>query len=374
MARQARPSIATETWFADATRAAAPGSNDLRMVYNLERLTASPHFRSYWIERNAGALREFTGGLADLERTHGNVEERRVLLRANPTPAAEEGGSGQALAMVPDDAGFYRVRVRPAEATVEQWIEDKLFHANAPVAPAGQRAPVVVNGAEAGAEQDLETKIDEAPLTDDRSASAFRAARQTLAAADVETMLEVGSSRVGANQVFVGSEAAIVLIARNAWDANAMEAAIGTAAGLLWSNGSGLGAGWRTGANGVRELDGLGTLAMAVEGKTLVLGDSPELVGALFGRRNRPAVAGAVYAAGWRHARELPNYERMVRLIDYPQIPPPQAGPDTPREPMFFSENLASLGRSLQRVLLATIVVHDAGTMLRESVDYRIAP
>jgi hypothetical protein len=66
----------------------------------------------------------------------------------------------------------------------------------------------------------------------------------------------------------------------------------------------------------------------------------------------------------------------MMRLIDFPQIPPPAAaapGGDT-REPMFYSENVASLGRALRRVQSATLAVHDTGTMLRESVVYRIAP
>lgn len=372
-ARRPGPSVASENWFAEATRAAAQGSNDVRMVYNLQRLVASPQFRSYWIQRNASSLREFTSGLADLERTRTNIEERRVLLRATPAPPVDDVTSGQALAMIPDDAGFYRVQARPAPAFVEGWIEEKMFHAAAIAAPTSRRAPEVTMEGEAGSEQDLETRIDEAPLRDDRNAEAFAAWRQATSGTTVQAALEIGSTRLNADQVFVGSNAAIVLLAQNPWNSSAMETAVGAAAGLLWSD-AGLGAGWRTGPNGIRELDGLGRLAMAVDGKYLVLGDSPELVNAVFARRNRAAVAGAVYAAGWRHAREFPNYERMTRLIDFPQIPPPQGGQDTAREPMFFSENLASLGRVLRRVQSASIVVHDAGTMLRESVDYKIAP
>ena len=372
-ARQSGPSLASESWFAEATRAAAPGSNDVRMVYNLQRLLASPQFRSYWVQRNASSLREFTAGLADLERTSGNIEERRILLRATPAEPVDDKFSGQALAMVPDDAGFYRVQAQPARAFVEGWIEEKLFHAAAIAPPSSRRAPVVMIEGDAGSEQDLETRIDEAPLRDDRNTEAFDAWREAASGVTVQAALEVGSTRLNADQVFVGSDAAIVLIAQNAWNASAMETAVGAAAGLLWSD-AGLGAGWRTGANGVRELDGLGRIAMAVDGRYLVLGDSPELVNAVFTRRNRAPAAGAVYAAGWRHARELPDFERMARLIDFPQIPPPQAGQDAAREPMFFSENLASLGRVLRRVQSAAITVRDAGTMLRESVDYKIAP
>ena len=41
---------------------------------------------------------------------------------------------------------------------------------------------------------------------------------------------------------------------------------------------------------------------------------------------------------------------------------------------MFYSENLAGLGRVLGRVQTAGIAVHDTGAMLRESVLYRVAP
>ena len=83
----------------------------------------------------------------------------------------------------------------------------------------------------------------------------------------------------------------------------------------------------------------------------------------------RTAVAGASYTAGWRHARELPNFERMTTLIDFPQTTA-EAG----AEPPFFSSNIASLGRALKRVDAATIVVHDTGAMLRESVAYKLNP
>ena len=111
--------------------------------------------------------------------------------------------------------------------------------------------------------------------------------------------------------------------------------------------------GGRAGANGIQEIDGLGRVALAIDGQWLIVATSPEAAAELFARRNRTAVDGAVYAAGWRHAGELPNFERMMRLIDFPQIPP-AADPASAREPMFYSENIASLGRALRRVQSAT--------------------
>lgn len=406
---QPPPALGGEKWFADAIQAAPPGANDLRLVYSLDRLEQAPQFRSHWVQRNAAALREFSSGLADMERANGDMRERRVLLRANATAAiSDESATGQLLAAVPDDAGFYRARLVSGSAVsnsgpagssyvdadqVEKSIEEKIFAATGPPKARNDFAPQVAAERESGSEQDLETRIDQPPLADDRVARAFAPLRERLSAMALQAMLEVGSTNVDSDQVFVGSQSAIVLLANANWDADAIRGAISSAAGSLWSNG-GLGAGWRAraGSNGIWELDGLGRIAMAVDGRWLVIGsfagtsggnsgNSTDLVSAILARRNRPALGGAVYAAGWRHARELPNFERMMRLIDFPQshAGPGDVGgtlsnPGPGREPMFYSENIASFGRVLGRLQSAAIAVHDAGGMLRETVDYRIVP
>ena len=154
------------------------------------------------------------------------------------------------------------------------------------------------------------------------------------------------------------------------WNGAAVRTALGDTASL-WTQGN-LGATWKTAAVG-QELSGLGKLIVAVDGTRLILGDSPDLVAALWARRNQPALPGAIYAAGWRHALELPNFERMMRLIDYPEIRAREPGNGT-REPMFYSENMASFGRVLGRVQQATIATHDSGAMVREQVVYRLTP
>ncbi len=199
--------------------------------------------------------------------------------------------------------------------------------------------------------------------------SALRALLQNT---PVDAMVEVSSTHADPAQVFTGSQSAVALLASTAWDANAVRQALGSAAASIWSSRS-TGTGWHASANGIEELDGLGRVTVAIDGRWLTIGTSPELTAAIFARRNRAAGDGAVYAAGWRHVRELPNFERMFRLIDFPQIPP-AVGPEQERQPMFFSENVASLGRALARVQSANVAVHDAGTMLRENVVYRIAP
>jgi hypothetical protein len=272
------------------------------------------------------------------------------------------------------------VWANPSPAQVGLWMSQKLFEAGSAAPPESKLAPSVAADGIAGAEQDLEVRIDEPPLSDDRADVAFTALGAQIRAVQLRAMLEVENTRVDADQVFVRPQAALVLLADRAWDAAAIQTALTAAANGLWTS-AGLGAGWRSvgnaGANGIQEMDGLGTLAMAVDGNRLIVGNSTELVNAVFARRTQPAVAGAVYQAGWKHSRELPNFERISRLIDFPQISP--AGPDGAdaaqgREPLFYSENVASLGRALARVDTATITVHDLGPMLREIVLYRMNP
>jgi hypothetical protein len=370
-----QPSLASEKWFADATGAAQGAPGDLRLAHNIDRLEQAPQFRSNWVQHNARDLREFSSGLADLDRASGELRERRVLLRANPSTAiADESATGQLLAAVPDDAGFYRARLHPDAEEAEQAVEEKIFASTAPPKRRDDFAPPVANSHDSGTEQDLETRIDEPPLIDDRVARAFAPLRERLSAAGLQAMVEISSTRVAADQVFVGTQSAIMLLATSNWDAAAIRAAVATGAGSLWSNMSSsgdLGASWRTPANGVSELDGLGRIAMAIEGRWLVIGNSTALVNSIFARRNRAPVPGAVYAAAWRHASELPNFERMTRLIDFPQ----NNSPGSPgREPMFYSENIASFGRVLARMQSAAIAVHDEGSRLRESMVYRLAP
>jgi len=368
MARESVPSMAAEPWFASSIQAAGAGQSELRLVYNMASLAKTYQFRSHWIQGNVGELRQFSSGLTDLDRARGEVRERRVLLRTAPTESMEgtESAAGQVLAAVPDDAGLYRAWLRPAGAFAEAVMEEKLFPAATSAAPKGKSAPMVNNTADAGSEVDLESRIDEAPLTQSRDET--KALRAAFMAAKIDAILDVQQTKVDADQVYVRPHFAVALLAAS-WDANAIRAALGSAAAGVWAQGAA--PTWRTGAGGVMELDGLGRIAMATQGRWLVIGDSAEMVNAVFSRRTRPAIAGAAYAAGWKHARELPNFERLTTLIDFPQLPAEeQAG----AEPPFFSGNMASLGGVLKRVDTASIVVHDAGALLKEAVVYKMNP
>ena len=106
-----------------------------------------------------------------------------------------------------------------------------------------------------------------------------------------------------------------------------------------------------------------------MEGNALVISTSPEWMARVIAGRRTPSAQGATYVASFNFAQELPGFTRMMRLIDFPSIPQGQASDG--RQPLFFSENIASFAASLSRLESAVITTHDMGAMVTESMVYR---
>ena len=62
------------------------------------------------------------------------------------------------------------------------------------------------------------------------------------------------------------------------------------------------------------------------------------------------------------------RFTKMMRLIDHSQAPETD-----PQDPQFFSQNVASLGRTMGRVETASIVVHDTGATVPQTVTYKLS-
>lgn len=83
------------------------------MVLNVPLLVKSPHFRSYWIERNVTVLKQYSAEVADIHRLATEIREDRVLLKANPPAdtgpraSASSVAMGELLGMVPAQEGIY---------------------------------------------------------------------------------------------------------------------------------------------------------------------------------------------------------------------------------------------------------------------------
>jgi hypothetical protein len=375
------PDVRHEPWYTQAVAAAGePG--DLRLVMDLHNLARKPHFRSYWVQGNVSEIGSYRAGIADLHRSADEFREERVLLSAAapaPTEEAAAAPSGEAavaevLRLAPPDAGLYRAWAAPTAKDTLELLRQKLLAPQASASVAAKEAPEVALGeGETGGHGDLETHIDEAPLVLGES-FAPAALTQMLERAQLRALLQVQSSAAIAGQGFVGNHSAIVLLSSTDWDEAAARDALGGAVGGLWT-ASRLGVAWverKQGAHAYHQLDGLARVTVAARGRALVISDSPELLAAtLDGISSPPPKAGALYAAGFRHGRERENFYRIMRWMDYPSLAS-SASPEG-REPMLFSENLASLSRSLAGVEEASMVTRQDGDKTRQTVVYRFA-
>ena len=365
IAGQAGSPVAGEQWFDKATHE-AKAKGELRMVMNFAKLAKSPHFRSYWIQQNITDLGQYSGAISDAARASGELRENRVLVRGTEMPPSwNEAAVGEVLRLAPVGAGLYRAWASPTAAQTFARILGKILEPR-PSTPIGSKiAPVVaLGGGEVGDEQDLETRIDEPPL-ETNSGDIDADLHKLLDSVTIEAMLDVGSTRVQQDGVFVGTQTGVALLASANWDAAAVRNALTASfAGRLTE--AQIGVHW----NSDSELDGLHPLALATRGRILVIATSRDLRDAMLAGLSNPAAnSGARYAAVYRHSQELPNFVRRMRLIDNPLT---KETAQDPPEPPFFSGNMASLGQTLARVDSESIVVHDTGAIVTQMVLYKM--
>jgi hypothetical protein len=372
IAGQAGSTVAGEQWF-DKSVHAAKSPSELRMVMNLDKLTRSPHFRSYWIQQNITELGQYASAVADAGRAPGELHEARILLRtAEIAPAWNETAVGEVLRLAPANASVYRAWASPSAQTAFELLRRKILNPHPETQIASKTAPVVaLDGGAAGDESELEIRIDEPPLETGAPDIGIEL-RKLLEAVPLEAMLDIGSTWVQQDGVFVGTESGVALLAASDWDAAAVRNAV-TAAFATMLTEDQIGVHWvdrGAGANSYSELDGLQSLVLATRGRTLVIATSKEVLEAMLaGPANSPSTSGARYAAAYRHSTELPNFIKMMRLIDNPLAK--QTTGDAP-EPPFFSGNIASLGQALSRIGSESIVVHDTGSIVTQNAVYKL--
>ncbi len=383
---KSQPRLPDEIWYKSAIAAAGP-VGDLRMVLNLPLLEKSPHFRSYWIERNTTELKQYSAEVADVHRSATEIREDRVLLKTNPPAEAEPRAAavGDLLSLLPSQEGLYRAWRNPASEVVLGLVQEKVLMPRAGPGVASQIAPAVsLTPGQAGSESDLETRIDVAPLQGTAGALGVEALKKLLDRAPLEAVLEFHSLRHGGSPAFVEPHTAIFIRSSADWDSQAVRDALRAAIRDLWTT-SQIGVNWvenREENAGYYHLDGLVPLAVAVRGPVLLLANSDETLRSLLVRpASGPAanLAGAaqgqnlVYAAGFHHAAERENIVTMMRLIEVP-LPRGNVGlaDEQGREPAFFSENLASLSESLESIESESLVVEDRGPLLVQTATYRL--
>ncbi len=378
---KSQPTLQDENWYKSAVSAAGP-AGDPRLVLNLPLLVKSPHFRSYWIQRNITELKQYSAEVADVHRSETEIQEERVLLKANPPGETEQraGASTAAVAellgMVPAQEGIYLAWRAPTAGTVLDLVQREVLMPHAGPGVASQTAPgVALTQGQTGSESDLETRIDVPPLQGTAGTPGAEALKKLLNAVPLEAVLKFHSFQNIRQSPFVEPRSAVLIHSSANWDAEATRHALGVALMDRWTT-SQIGVSWvarHEGGADYYQLDGLAPLVLAFKGPILLLANSAETLKSMLA--SSPGAGGGpnlVYAAGFRHSAERRNIVKMMRLIEMPLAQSAGAQGEEERTPSFFSENLASLSQSLESVESESLVVEDRGPQLRQTVTYRL--
>ena len=361
-------SLGQEAWHEGAIRA-MPGSAApyaFRLVANLPRLIRTPHFRSYWIQRNTDDLRGYSALLAQVSRKADAFEEERVLIRSEEAQVtAHEAAAAELQRYIPDDVGLFRLWDSVSPDAAMNLIREKLFAAGARTPARRQFAPVVNLEGAAGS-GDFQTRIDEAPKPSLEGALDLEPLRSLVQSAGVEALLHLESNAVVNGQTFVNTDAAVALRSASNWNAGAIRGAL-TSAVSSYQSVNNIGLQWRNVSSGAATLsqwDGLFPLTVYVDGQTLWIAKTPALIGAALAHSSSsgPPQPGN-YLARYNHRLELPPYLKLMHMLDLS---------DQANYSSFFSENMGSLASTLNGFESVSVKVSDSGTIRREAVRYAV--
>jgi hypothetical protein len=403
LSHQAGRTLADSEWYVKSVAAGPKQAGDLRIVLNLAEIAQTPQFRTYWVQQNITDTRQYASAIVDLYRTAAEYREERVLLRdaeggdeaeaaeggEEPAQAAVTKEGAQAVAdlarLVPDGAGIYRATANPTAKEALRLVLAKILTPRIGPAPVQKLAPqVTLTSGETGSESDLETRIDQEPVSRYTSERATDELEGVLTQAAPQAVLEVASTHRAPNGVFVAPRTVLVFTSAADWNGDAVRSAIRSAIRPGLTAGE-LGVGWRQ-SGPVLELDGLMPIFLATQGRSLFLSDDRSALDAVLGRTSMPTKAKpAAYLAGFDHAAERENFLRLTTLVDRAvrmegdtdtqpaaDIMPPADGnqPAPARAREFFSENVASLSGVLQGVRSQSVVVRHSGNKVRQTVTY----
>jgi hypothetical protein len=372
------PNIASDRWDQDATAAAGkPG--ELRLVMNFESLVKSVYFRSYWVQRNVSTIRRYWTGVADASRAGDNITETRMFLRspdAEPGPVPGSATVGNLLPLIPPDAGFYKAWTGGDSSAASELIVEKLIGRQSQKERNWRDAPYGISlENRAGSEADLEIRIDERPLPSGADISNSLAAVQPMVEKSAPRAVLLVQSTMTTSSFFIRMPSVIVMEGSESWDLNSVRNSLVTTVGGLWTT-SQLGTRWIAGTAGrhaVERLDGLGGLVFANRGKLLFLSNDATLLAGLLDRAGTEPIPSAfTYAAGFRHALERSNYERIMQALDFNGYPEGLQTDHANNEPSFFSGNIASLSQVLSRVSEIRVTEDERATVTLQTVLYHV--
>ena len=314
-------SVTGEPWYQYPVRAAdRPG--DLRLVMNFEAVKKTPHFISYWVQRNHASLKKLKAVLSDLHIEPREIREERVLLSEMSEDALNEKLSSEPhdaavadlLRLVPDETILYQALAAPIGEGTVKFLTKKILGLD----PRTSRSTSI---SARSSTDDLEIRIDQPPTVVHTGGFAAEEFSPLFERENVWASLRLQSSRKVDGGVFVRHDSALVLRGKSPWDAAAVCHAFVRSIETLWT-ASKLGMQCRkqtTGGYEYLELDGLKRIAVAVRGEYLVIANHRDLIPAVFNRFSAPAPPSQGYlVAGFRHSRERDYFSQMMEVLDHP--------------------------------------------------------
>jgi hypothetical protein len=368
----AAASVSGETWYQDAVRSMGADAGNrvaLRMVMDLPSVIKTPYFRSYWIQRNTSDLRGYSALLSQLTRRANELQEDRVLVRsAEAQIASHDAATVELQRFIPDGVGLFRLWDTSSADFAMDLITEKFFAAGE--RPLGERriAPVVSLDASGGSEGDFQTRIDEAPKPSLAGNLILNPLRTLMASAGIQAVLQLESSLGLNDSSFVRTDLALALRAEKPWNLAEVQSAL-TSAASSYQTVNAIGLQWRNVTAGGRTLsqwDGLIPLTVFVDGQTLWIGRTPDLLSSALSHSATAAPPQpAAYLARYSHRTELAPYLRIMRMLDLS---------DQANYSAFFSDNIGSLASTLDVIQSLSAKTTETALVQRQVIRYALAP
>jgi hypothetical protein len=372
-------SAATEGWFAAAEAAGPTKHGDLHMLLDLQRITATPAFRSYWVQRNVTDTRQYRAAVADLYREPHSFREERVLLPnagANDAPAQPDLAAIEDL--VPARAGVYRATAHPRPEDALFTLDEKLLTRSTSSVAASTDAPAAdLSVFQSGSESDFETRIDTVSPKPEPVSAATAPLLAALQAANVDSLLTIDrTDPPAAGALFVPIRSAVILRSTNPWDSNQLQAALLTALRSHLTIG-GLGLAWTRADDGYMSLGATHPFALFVDGNTAILANDATLMNDVLVRRQTLSTTPqpATLIAGFRHSQERADFARLTATLAYTNVPANTRPTPNPtlnpgQSPDFFGGSVGSLSNAFRALATERLVERRDGALTHQTVVY----
>jgi hypothetical protein len=370
-------SEATEGWYAAAEAVAPAQHGELHMLLDLQRITATPAFQSYWVQRNVTDTRRYLAAVVDLYREPHSFREERVMLPNASTDAPPQPDLAAIETLVPARAGVYRAIASPPPGDALASLDEKLLTRSVTSTVANTAAPVAdLSIQHPGNSSDLETRIDTVSPTPEPASAATAPLLSTLQSAGLSAMLTIDRTDPPApGSLFVPIRSAVILRATNPWNTTQLQAALLTALRSHLTIGT-LGLAWAPSGKYL-SLGSTHPFTLFVDGNTAILANDSTLMNDILATRTASLTLTpqpATLIAGFRHTQERANFTRLSASLAHtatPRTSDPDANSDSPGEtPDFFNGSVGSLSEAFRALATERLVERTDGPLTRQTVVY----